>query len=252
MTTYSAKVKIANTEIDNLTFQQAIDRIIELSKYKCAHFVVTPNADHIVRLQNSTDFIEVYQKAALIVADGMPLIWAAKWLKTPLRERVTGADLLPALCEAAAKRGLSIFLLGAPEGVGVQAAQNLQQRYAGLKVAGVYSPPFGFERDPRQNELIIKLLNDSKADIVFVGLGSPKQEVWMAQEQKRLNVGVMLGIGAAIAFAAGTEKRAPLWMQKTGLEWLYRLSQDPKRLAKRYWDDFAFFKIIYRQWRGEI
>ncbi|MEZ5673154.1 MAG: WecB/TagA/CpsF family glycosyltransferase [Thiotrichaceae bacterium] len=129
------------------------------------------------------------------------------------------------------------------------AADKLQAQYTGLKVAGLYSPPFGFEKDAQECEKIIELINHCEPDILFVGLGSPKQERWIAQYQSRLKVGVMLGIGAAIAFAAGVEKRAPVLMQKMGLEWFHRLAHNPRRLGGRYLQDFSFFKIVYRAWR---
>ncbi len=238
-------------EIDNLTFSEAVERIIALAKTLQSQLVVTPNADHIVRLADDAAFGEVYQKAALRVADGMPLIWASKFLGNPLPERVTGADLLPALCEQAALYGLRVYLLGAPDGVGLLAAKRLKECFHGLQVAGVYSPPFGFEHDADEQKRIIDNINAVKPHILFVGLGSPKQEFWMSNEQSKLHVGVMLGIGAAIAFAAGTEKRAPRWMQKMGLEWLFRLLQNPKHLAKRYWKDFRFFRLVFQQWQQQ-
>jgi len=242
--TIHAKVEIGNILIDNLSFSEAVERIIELAREKHSYYVVTPNADHVVRYQEDAKFQAVYQKAALVVADGMPLVWGSKWLGTPLQARVTGADLLPALCTAAAKAELSVYFLGAPAGVGQQAADNMLAINPKLAVVGVYSPPFGFEQDATECAHIIQQINAAQPDIVFVGLGSPKQEFWMADTQTELKVGVMLGIGAAIAFAAGTEKRAPKLMQNIGLEWLHRLLSDPKRLAKRYAKDFKFFTIL--------
>jgi N-acetylglucosaminyldiphosphoundecaprenol N-acetyl-beta-D-mannosaminyltransferase len=235
--------------INHLTFTEAVEQIVALARQEQSQLIVTPNADHIVRLADDAAFREVYAKAALRVADGMPLIWASRWLKNPLPERVTGADLLPALCEQAAKNGLSVYLLGAPPGVAQQAAEALQKRYASLSVAGTYSPPLGFEQNQEEIEKIIQQINAVKPHILFVGLGSPKQEFWMAKYQSQLHVGVLLGIGAAIAFAAGTEKRAPRWMQRVGLEWLFRWGQDPKRLTKRYWGDLRFFYLVWREKR---
>ncbi|MDY6993392.1 MAG: WecB/TagA/CpsF family glycosyltransferase, partial [Pseudomonadota bacterium] len=227
-------VEIGGIAIHNLSFAEALERIIALAQQHQAHYIVTPNTDHMVRLQQDEDFLKVYQGASLVVADGMPLIWASKLLKNPLKERVTGADLLPALCAQAAQRGLSVYFLGAAPGVAQQAADKLQAQHPQLKVAGLYSPPFGFEREPEECQKIVDYLNQCEPDIVFVGLGSPKQEFWIAHYQAVLKVGVLLGIGAAIAFAAGVEKRAPRVMQKLGLEWLHRLTQDPKRLSQRY------------------
>jgi len=243
-------VEIGDIAIHNLSFAEALERIIALAQQHQTHYIVTPNTDHMVRLQQDEAFLKVYQGASLVVADGMPLIWASKLLKTPLKERVTGADLLPALCAQAAQRGLSVYFLGAAPGVAQQAADKLQAQHPQLKIAGLYSPPFGFEHDPEECQKIVNYLNQCEPDIVFVGLGSPKQEFWIAQYQSLLKVGVLLGIGAAIAFAAGVEKRAPVIMQKLGLEWLHRLTQDPKRLSQRYFKDIRFVQIVYHTWRA--
>jgi N-acetylglucosaminyldiphosphoundecaprenol N-acetyl-beta-D-mannosaminyltransferase len=245
------KFSIGGIEIDNVTFSEALERIVGLAQQHRSQYVVTPNVDHIVRLQEDADFLKIYQGAALSVVDGMPIVWASRWLGKPLQERVTGADLLPRLCEVAAQRNLTVYFLGAAPGVAQLAADKLQAKYTGLRVAGLYSPPFGFEKDATECQKIIDLINYCEPDILFVGLGSPKQERWIAAYQAQLKVGVMLGIGAAIAFAAGVEKRAPLLMQKTGLEWLHRLAHNPRRLGGRYLQDFGFFKIVYRAWREQ-
>jgi N-acetylglucosaminyldiphosphoundecaprenol N-acetyl-beta-D-mannosaminyltransferase len=241
--------EIGGIKIDNLTFAQAVEHIISLVHEHRSHYVVTPNADHIVRLREDAVFLEVYQGASVTVADGITVVLASKLLGHPLKERVTGSDLLPSLCARAAEHGFSIYLLGAPPGVAQKAADNLKVNNPKLIVAGVYSPPLGFEHDPEECQRIIDQINQCKPDIVFVGLGSPKQELWIGKYRDKLNTGVLLGVGAAIAFTAGTEKRAPLIMQKLGLEWLHRLIQDPRRLAARYWKDTELFVIVYRMWR---
>lgn len=251
MTEMTSFVDIAGVKIENLSFAQAVERISVLATDHRAHCVFTPNVDHIVRLQKDITFKKAYREASLVVVDGMPIIWAAKFLGTPLKERVAGADLLPHCCAAAAEKGLTVYFLGAAPGVAQLAAEKLTQRYSQLKVAGIYSPPFGFEKDQKECQLIVDKLNASAADIVFVGLGSPKQEVWMSKYQPMLNIGVMLGIGAAIAFAAGVEKRAPVLMQKVGLEWLYRLTQNPRHLAYRYFKDLSFFWLIFKAWKNK-
>lgn len=245
------KFTLGGIEIDNLTFDEALEQIVELAKQHRSQYVVTPNVDHIVRLQEDAEFFKIYQGAALSVVDGMPIVWASHWLGQPLKERVTGADLLPNLCRVAAQRSLSVYFLGAAPGVAQLAAERLQMQYQGLKVAGLYSPPFGFEKNAEECQKIVTLINDCEPDILFVGLGSPKQERWIAQYQPDVKVGVMLGIGAAIAFAAGVEKRAPKFMQKIGLEWFHRLIHNPRRLGARYLQDFGFFKIVYQTWRQQ-
>ncbi len=247
----STSLKLGGIQIDNLSFEEAVAQIIAIAREHCSKYVVTPNADHIVRLQTDPKFQAVYQGASLIVADGMPVVWASKWLGNPLPERITGADLLPHLCKEAALVGLSVYFLGAAEGVAEIAATKLTAAYPTLKVAGWYSPPFGFEKDSQECQRIVNQINQCSPDLIFVGLGSPKQEYWIADNRHLLKTGVLLGIGASIGFAAGTEKRAPQWMQKFGLEWLHRLLQDPRRLAIRYLKDVQFFVIVYRTWRGQ-
>jgi len=247
---YPPTVEIGGIVVDNLSFTEAVQRILALAKERRSQYVVTPNADHIVKLQDDAAFREVYQGAALKVADGMPLIWVSKWFGTPLKARITGADLLPALCAEAARQGLSVYLLGGDTAAVAQTAvTKLTSIYAGLNIAGWYSPPYGFENNPTESAYIVSQINQCTPDIVFVGVGAPKQEFWISQHRTKINTGILLGVGIAIAFAAGTEKRAPRIMQQLGLEWLHRLLQDPRRLAKRYLKDLSFFWIAYRTHR---
>jgi len=242
------RFQLGRAKIDCLTLQQAVDRVIALAAGSDCHTVVTPNSDHIIQLEEDRLLQVVYRDASLVVADGMPIIWASYLLGRSLPERVTGADLLPLICERAAVAGLSIFLLGAPEGVAKKAAAILMECNHGLVVAGTYSPPYHFENDPEECRQIVKMINDSGAKIVFVGLGAPKQEYWMHRYRESLDAGVLLGVGAAIEFAAGVLPRAPRWMQISGMEWIFRLIREPRRLARRYFKDIKILKIIWRQW----
>lgn len=232
--------------IDNVNLIEAGTKVIEMAKNKDTQsFVVTPNVDHIMKLRNDKEFKIIYERATLILADGQPLLWAAKFLKKPLKEKVSGSDLFPLVCEMAAKEGLKVFLLGAQEGVALTAATRLTKKYTGLNVVGVYSPPFGFEKIKEENEKIITLLREAQPDILFVGLGAPKQEKWIYRHINAIKVPVSLGIGASFDFEAGTIKRAPHWMQKNGLEWFWRFCQEPKRLFKRYFiEDSKFFLLL--------
>ena len=245
-----ARISLFGITIDNVTMAQAGGRIRQLlHEGKGRHYVVTPNVDHIVRLSRDEAFRNVYAGASLVIPDGMPLVWASRPLGHPLQTRVTGADLLCRICEMAASTGWSVFLLGGRDGVPERAAQNLRARYPGLRIAGTYSPPMGFEHDHAENQRAIEEVNRARPDILAIGLGAPKQELWIAAHRNELQFGVGLCIGAAIDFAAGTLERAPLWMQEHGFEWLWRLIQDPKRLWKRYLvDDMAFAGIVAREW----
>lgn len=241
------RMKFLNTEIDNLTMQESLEIIDELINRKNPSYVVTPNVDHIVKLEEDTEFQEVYENADLILTDGMPLIWISKIKKTPIKEKVSGSDLFPKVCELAAKKGYRLFLLGAAEGVADTAARNLKEKYNGLNIVGTYSPSYGFEKNEDEINNIINIVREAKPDILAVGLGAPKQEKFMYKYKSKLEVPVSLGIGASIDFEAGNIKRAPLWMQNSGLEWLYRLCKEPKRLFKRYLiDDIKIVKIALR------
>jgi len=241
-----ARVKYLNTEIDNLSMEEALQAMDQLVQNRRPSYVVTPNVNHIVRLQSDRHFYEAYQNADLILADGMPIIWTSGAFGDRIREKVSGSDILPKICEIAANKGYSVFLLGAAEGVAAKAADNLTKKYAGLKIAGVYSPPQRFEQDPEEVEKAVSAVRDAGPDILIVGLGSPKQEYFIYDHLAALNVPLSLGLGAGIDFEAGKIKRAPAWMSKHGLEWLYRCIQEPIRLTPRYLkDSFRFLRIIW-------
>lgn len=229
-----ARIKFMNIEIDNLTMDETLDAIDRLIQRNTNAYVVTPNVDHIVRLEQGGAFAEAYKSADLILADGKPLLWIAKWYRTPIKQKISGSDLFPLLCKMASQKGYSMFFLGAAEGVAAKAADNLVKKYPGLHVVGTYSPPYGFEKDVEEMEKIQQMIKAAHPHILIVALGCPKQELFIFYNREKLNVPISLGLGASIDFEAGILKRAPKWMSNLGLEWLFRITQDPKRLAKRY------------------
>jgi exopolysaccharide biosynthesis WecB/TagA/CpsF family protein len=227
--------------------EEALKYIDKLIVKNSASYVVTPNVDHIVKLEEDEELKKVYENADLILTDGMPLIWISKLKKKPIKEKVSGSDLFPKLCNLAAKKDYSIFLLGARNGVAEKAAENLRNKYSGLNIVGTYSPTFGFEQDEKEIKYIIEIINKVKPDILAVGLGAPKQEKFIYKYRDELKVPISLAIGASIDFEAGNIERAPKWMQKNGLEWFYRLSKEPKRMFKRYViDDTKIIKLIFK------
>lgn len=241
------RMKFMNTEIDNLTTPEALQKIDQLIKEDHNAYVVTPNVDHIVQLERGGPLTEVYKNADLILADGKPLIWISKWYGKPIKEKISGSDLFPRLCELAAQKGYKMFFLGAAEGVAAKAAQNLIKRYKGLQIVGTYSPPFGFEKDEAEIQKIVSRIKEASPHILIVGLGCPKQELFILHHKDELGVPLSLGLGASLDFEAGNIKRAPKWMANHGLEWMYRITQDPKRLAKRYLvDDMKIFKLAFK------
>ena len=242
-----SRIKILNIEVDNVNMKetlQSIDRMIRKGK---PSYVVTPNINHVVALESDSLFREIYDKADLILTDGKPLIWYSRLVKRPIKAKISGSDLFPLLCKMAAKRGYKMYFLGAAEGVAAKAAENLEKKYPGLNVCGTYSPKFGFENDLEESQKINGQIKEAAPDILIVGLGAPKQEKFIYRNLEELNVPVSLGLGASLDFEAGNISRAPRWMANAGLEWLYRIIQDPKRLFKRYFfDGLKFIPIMIK------
>lgn len=210
-------------------------------------YVVTPNVDHIVKLQHDLKFLHAYQKAGIVAVDGTPIVLAAKWYGIPLKEKITGPRLTEKVIEMASNHHFKVFFLGAGEGVGEIAAQNMLSKYPNYEYVGYYSPPFGFENNKQERQKIINIINDSGAQLVIAGMGSPKTEIFLSEIYCELNANVSLSVGAAIDFLAGTVKRCPEWINKIGMEWFYRFIKEPKRMGKRYFvDDIVFLKLLLR------
>jgi len=242
------KVTIGDAVIDNVTMAEAVTAVERFIARRRPSIVVTPNVDHIVRLRGDTEFRRAYRAADLVLADGAPLLWAARLLGTPLRQKVSGSDLFPEVCRRAARKGYRLFFLGGRPDSARLAAEGLRRRFPGIRIVGVLCPPFGFERDETENQRCVRMIREANPDVLLVGLGSPKQEKWIHAHYERLGVPVCIGIGATFEFAAGIVKRAPAWMQQHGLEWFWRLTREPQRLWKRYLvDDLRFFSIVLSQ-----
>ena len=213
-------------------------------------YVVTPNVDHVVMLGERADLRAAYDEASLILADGMPVVLASRLLRAGVPERVSGADLVPALFNAAdASSPRTVFLLGAAPGVADRAAANIEARWPAVRVVGTYSPPLGFEHNDAENAKILRLIADAAPDLLVLGLGAPKQELWIHHHSRDVNAAVALCVGATIDFLAGEKPRAPVWMQRSGLEWLHRLASEPRRLLRRYVRDaWIFPRLVVREW----
>ena len=243
---------VLGTPIDDLNLSEALDRIEHMVHVGRAssrvHQVATVNADFVVRALFDPELRYLLQNADLLTADGMPLVWGMRLLGIPLPGRVTGADLVPALAERAARNGLSIFFLGGALGVAARAADLLKKKYPELKVAGVYSPSFSpvLEMDTS----FLEEIRSARPDILLVAFGNPKQEKWIGMYGRQLGVPVMIGVGGSLDFVAGQTRRAPEWMQRSGLEWIYRLLQEPRRLFRRYAIDLTVFGsfFLYQWW----
>ncbi|WP_169334363.1 WecB/TagA/CpsF family glycosyltransferase [Rubritalea marina] len=200
--------------------------------------IATANLDFLALVQEDDQLQQALIESDLVLADGMPLIWMSKLLGDPLPERVAGSDMVPRMLGLAEAKGYRIFFLGGKEEVIHAAEQNIRKKWPELQIAGMYSPPFA-PLEQMDHASICQRIKESQTDLLFVSFGCPKQEKWMAMNFRELGVPVSIGVGATIDFLAGTVKRAPVWMRKTGLEWVYRTCQEPKRLAKRYWKDIC-------------
>jgi N-acetylglucosaminyldiphosphoundecaprenol N-acetyl-beta-D-mannosaminyltransferase len=225
---------LMGVEIDDLDERELIAHVVTAFSGGEGGWLVNPNVDVLRQIDESPEVHALVASADLVVADGMPLIWASRLQRTPLPERVAGASLIWTLSEAAAAAGIPIFLLGGAPGIGEQAAARLRDAISELVVAGTYSPPFGFEQDPDAIALIDEHLDAAGPSIVFCGFGFPKQERLMAVLAPAHPTSWFIGSGASLTMAAGDVDRAPEWMQQSGLEWLFRLRQEPKRLFSRY------------------
>lgn len=243
--------KYMNFELDDVSFDEAADRIMEFAE-EGKHYVVTPNADHVMRLQKDEEFIKIYKEADLVITDGTPLLWIAESLGHPITERVTGADMFPEICRRAAENGKSVFILGGTGGSAESASKKMQEKFRGLNICGYYEPPMDFEGDAKELKKAIRAVNLAKPDIIFVCLGMPKQEKFIYSNKDKMDFHVALPFGAAVDFAAEKSHRAPVWMRKCGLEWFYRFLQEPGRLFHRYFiEDMQIFLLAWK-YRKEI
>lgn len=246
------RVRLCGTAIDPVSLDESIERIVQHARSGGAPgYVVTPNAQHLCMVHDDPRFAEAYRGAWLSVPDGVPLVWASRLLGTPLPGRVNGTDLFERLCEAAAEAGLRVFLLGGKPGAAEGAASALRAHSPGLVIAGTCCPPMGFDRDPAELERVDQAIRAAAPHLLFVALGAPKQEVWMHERFPHLGVPVAVGIGGSFEMVSGMVPRAPRWMQRTGTEWLFRLSREPRRLLVRYaTTNPRFVWMVARQWMG--
>ena len=252
-TALKKRIHLFGVEIDPLTMGETVDLIAEwLSQPdKTCKFVVTPNVDHIVKVQTDIGLQAAYKQAALIVTDGKPVVWAANLLGVNIPGTVPGSDLVPAIFDHAqrTKTVVKVFLLGAMPGVADRAKANIHDKWPLVDVVGTLSPDFGFDKSIVDSKAICEIINSSGAQLLVLGLGAPKQELWIKQYAPDISVKVALCVGATIDFLAGEKARAPMWMRKVGLEWLHRMLSEPKRLAKRYLiDAIVFPKLVMGEW----
>lgn len=239
---------ILNVSIDNLSFKELLDQLK-------SGVVFTPNVDHLMKLQKDREFYEVYTQADYLVCDSRIIQATSKWVsKSPIKEQIAGSDFFPAYCHYHRNNTdeVKVFLLGGTEESVVQARENINHKAGSSVVIGGYSPPFGFEHSEEERSKIIHMVNESGATVLAVGVGAPKQEKWIIKHKDEMpGVKIFFAIGATIDFQAGNVKRSPKWITKVGMEWAYRMAQEPKRMFKRYIiDDMPYFALILKQKMG--
>ena len=244
-------VNVWGVPFSQLTFAQTLERIDLLIERRQPSFFITANLNYNMLTGRDPELQQLNQRADFIVCDGMPMVWRSRFGSSALPERIAGSELIYAISQWAAARGRSIYFLGGAPGVAQSAADKLAERYPGLQVAGVHSPPFR-PLSQEENEEMVAAIRNSGADILFVAFGQPKGEKWIDANLQSLGVPVSVQIGASFDFVAGGVQRAPVWMQRAGLEWFYRLSREPKRLAGRYGSNALFLlRALAREWFGK-
>jgi len=242
------RIRIGALSVDVVDLRGALDAIDDLVQGKTGGTVFTPNVDHVVQAEHDLRFRAAYDHVSLSLVDGMPLLWAARLLKTPLPEKVSGSDLILPLMRRAAERGHRVYFLGGAPGAAQLAQQKLLAELPSLRIVGIDDGRIDVNGPPHVQKPILDRIAEARPDLLLVALGAPKQEIWSYEHREAIGSAVAISVGASLDFIAGSQRRAPRWMSESGLEWAYRLAQDPKRMAGRYLlRDPQFFGIIARQ-----
>jgi N-acetylglucosaminyldiphosphoundecaprenol N-acetyl-beta-D-mannosaminyltransferase len=244
----SRRVKIGLIAIDALEFDEAVDAIEGLVGRRQGGTVFTPNVDHFLLAEDEPDFRVAYEETDLSLVDGTPVMWAASLLGSPLPAKISGSDLIRPLSARAAARGWRVYLLGGRPGIAAQAKEILEREYPGLQIVGTSSPMVDLSKDVSEQEDVLEAVRAARPDLLFLALGSPKQEIWAHRIRGRVGPAVMVGIGATLDFVTGAASRSPPWMSAAGLEWVYRLAHEPQRLWRRYLlRDPRFLAVLARE-----
>ena len=237
------RVNLLNIWVDNLSKRELLEQLQ-------SGVVFTPNVDHLMKLQNDRDFVKAYSIADYKLCDSQILIYASRFLGTPIQEKTSGSDFFPAFYNYHKKNeDIKIFILGGRAGVASKAQTKINRQVSRDIIVGSHSPSFGFEKNEEECRDIVGIINRTSATVLVIGLGAPKQEKWIYKYKQHLpKIKIFLAIGATIDFEAGNIKRAPNWLSNIGLEWLYRLLCEPRRLWKRYLiEGLPFFWLILKQ-----
>ncbi|MGN0317895.1 MAG: WecB/TagA/CpsF family glycosyltransferase [Lachnospira sp.] len=239
------KQPLLNTYVNNIDMDEAIEVIEKMIASDDKSYVVAINVDVVIKMEEDSYLNKITNQADMVLVDGKPLIWISRYYKRPIKAKISGSDLVPALCEVAAKKGYTIFIIGGKDGIAEKARKNLKKKHPGINIVGTYAPPFGFEKDEKELETINEMISKVHPDLLIACFGCPKQEKWIYENYRKYDAKVSICAGATVDFLAGNVKRSPRWMSNHGLEWFYRFLQEPKRMFKRYFvDDVKIFKLI--------
>jgi N-acetylglucosaminyldiphosphoundecaprenol N-acetyl-beta-D-mannosaminyltransferase len=243
------KINIGGTGISDITLEETMDLFDQWIQEKTPRQVCVTPVNCVVWASQNPSLQKIYNQADLTLCDGVPLIWASRFIgQQKLRGRVTGLDLLPQYMQRAYQKKYKVFFLGAAPGVAAEYQAQLEAQYPGIQVVGVYSPPYAAQFSAEENQKMVDLINAAAPDILWVSLTAPKQDYWIAQHLPKLKSTLNIGIGGALDVAVGKFNRAPVWMQKNGLEWLYRFMKEPRRLFRRYFVEApAILPILLKQ-----
>lgn len=221
---------------------EAIEQMIAADKKS---YIVAINVDVVMKIENDPHLKKIVDSADMVLVDGKPLVWISKLHGKPLKAKISGSDLVPLLCERAAEKGYTIFIIGGKDGIAEMAKEKLESKFPKIRIVGTYAPSFGFEKDENELNYINQMISKTKPDLLIACFGCPKQEKWIHENIDNYEAKVSICAGATVDFLAGNVKRAPHWMSEHGLEWFYRFLQEPKRMFRRYFiDDLKILKLI--------
>lgn len=241
------RITMMGCQIDNLSMEDTLQKIDGFIQSGNPHQHVVVNVDKLVKAEQDPELRRIINECALINVDGMPVVWASRLLGKPLKERVAGVDLFEALMQRSARTGWRVFLLGAREEVVSEVKRQYELKYPGLTVCGYRN---GYWK-PEEEAGVVEQIRDAKADLLFVAISSPKKEHFLGQYQAHMKIPFAMGVGGTFDVAVGRVKRAPVWMQKSGLEWFYRFLQEPRRMFRRYFiEDMAFVRLFLKEAAG--
>lgn len=237
------RVNILGVGISAINMHVALETIEGWIARRESHYACVTPVHSVMECQREPTLRRIFNVSGLTTPDGVPLVWLCRLKGHRHVGRVYGPDLMLALCERSVTHAYRHFFYGGAEGVSEQLAANLQRRFPGLTIVGTYSPPFRL-LTPDEDDQVVRMINRAKPDVLWVGLGSPKQEQWMADHVGRVKAPVLIGVGAAFDFLTGRKRQAPRWMQRSGLEWLFRLLTEPRRLWRRYLVNNPLFVLL--------